>query len=355
MAVTGRTVKMAFAKYATGSWGVPASVTKGVYFASDAGMVMTPDIIEDRSFGQVYIGQTDRGNTQVVEPHFAGQARYDDNNYILEALAMGSPNAVTISTSVAGQVTSWKHIIDLADTIDGLGVTVASDLGYYTKEIPSAKVCGITEDISANAAVQTTTYVLLGCDATVTSSVNINSTVAGATFPGFTNRIQKKQGTLRVNLQSAGSLTATDALANVDAINGNFMRAFDRSWSLGSPLVVEPAENDFPAFGFQITFNRMTTLSANSLRTALPLATVFKGDWTMAGTYINSTDQFSKKYEYPHLEVVDFVDTVAGPDQVKPQVTFRINKPASAPTGMSWATNRPLRLTRIMTNSVVAF
>jgi hypothetical protein len=352
--VTGRTVKMAFAKYATNSWTVATSVTKGGYFQTDDGMVHQPEIIEDRSMGQVYIGTTDRGNTNPVEPNFQAQSRYDDNNYLLEALAMGSPNAVTFSTSATGQVTSWLHVIDLADVIDGLGATFASDLGNYVKEIPSAKITGFTEAVSANESVQMETFYTLGVDAGVQSSININSTVAGASFPALANRIQKKHGAFRMNKQSAGSLGASDTLANVDSLQFEYRRGFDRSYSLGSGYLVEPAENDFPTFRLTATFNRMTTLSANSLRAALPLGTVFKGDWTSTGQLINSTDAFTKKYEFPHLEVTAFVDTVAGPAQVKPQVTFNIYKPSSAPTGMSWGT-RPFRLTRIMTNSLIAF
>jgi hypothetical protein len=352
--VTGRTVKIAFAKYAANSWTVAASVTKGAYFMSDQGMITNPEVIEDKSFGQVYIGPSDRGNLGPVEPTFQAQSRYDDNNYILEAIAMGSPNAVTISTSAAGQTTSWSHVIDLSDVVDGLGATFAADLGNYVKEITSAKIAGFTEGVSANESVQTESFYVLGNDALSTSSVNINSTVAGAIFPALANRIQKKNGTLRMNVKSGSGLSSGDALPNVDSVQFEFRRAFDRSFSLGSANIVEPAENDFPSFKMTVTFNRMTTLSANSLRAAFPANTVMKADWTSLGAYINSTDQYTKKYEFPHCEVAGFVDTVAGAQQVKPQVTFNIYKPSSAPTGMSWGT-RPFRLTRIMTNSIIAF
>jgi hypothetical protein len=41
---------------------------------------------------------------------------------------------------VAGQVTSWLHIIDLAPSIDGLGVTGAFDKKLYVDELTSAKI-----------------------------------------------------------------------------------------------------------------------------------------------------------------------------------------------------------------------
>jgi hypothetical protein len=352
--VTGRTVKQAFALLGLNSWGVAASVTRGVYFQSDAGIVHQPEIVEDQAFGQAFIGTTERGNTQPVETTLTGQSRYDDSLYQWEASFMGSPAAVTIATSASGQTTSWQHIIDLADDTSGRGLTFAEDLGLYVKEMTSAKVIGMVEDVAAGSSVSQISYTLLGNDATVTSSVNINSTVHGATFPAVGNRLLKKQGTFRMNLQSAGSLVAADAVRNIDGIRFEYTRGQDRSHELGSATLIIPESNAFPTGTLQLTFARCTTVSANSIRALLPLGTQLKADWTFAGAYINSTDQYTKRYQFPCLEVVSLDDTVSGPDQVKPRVTLNLYKPSAAPTGMTGIT-QPFRLTRIMTNSLVAF
>jgi hypothetical protein len=354
--VTGRTVKQAFAPLAANSWGVPASVTKGVYFRNDQGIVHRPDIVEDRSMGQAFIGTTERGNTNPIDATLVAQSRYNDHLYIFDALLMGSPAAVTISTSATGQTTSWKHVIDLSDDTSGLGLTFAEDFGLYVKEITSAKVIGMVEEISPNASNAEVSYTVLGSDASVTSSVNINSTVAGANFPSIGNRLLKKQGTFRMNAFAAGSLVAGDALRNVDGLRFEFTRPQDRSFELGYATLVIPESNEFPVAQLQVTFNRATTATCNSLRTSLPVGTVYKGDWSFtSGTYINSTDAYSKRWEFSHLEVTNFEDTVEeGGAQVKPRVTFSIYKPASAPTGMT-ALTQPFRLTRIMQNSTVAF
>jgi hypothetical protein len=352
--VTGRTVKQAFALLGLNSWGTPASVTRGVYFQSDAGIVHRPDIVQDEAFGQAFIGTTERGNTQPVETTLSGQSRYDDYLYQWEASFMGSPAAVTIATSASGQTTSWQHIIDLADDTSGRGLTFAEDLGLYVKEIPSAKVIGIVEEVAAGSSVAQASYTLLGNDASVTSSVNINSTVHGATFPAIGNRLLKKQGTFRMNLASAGSLTASDVIRNIDGLRVEYTRAQDRSHELGSPTLIIPESNAFPVGTIQLQFARCTTVSANSIRALLPLGTQLKADLTFLGAYINSTDQYTKRWQYPCLEVVDLDDTVSGPDQVKPRVTLNIYKPNAAVTGMAGIT-QPYRLTRIMTNSLVAF
>lgn len=354
--VTGRTVKQAFAVLGTNSWGVAASVTLGVYFRNDQGIVHRPDIVEDLSMGQAFIGTTERGNTNFVETNLVAQSRYNDYLYHFDALLMGSPAAVTISTSVNGQTTSWSHVFDNADDTSGLGLTFAEDMGLYVKEITSAKVIGMVEEVSPGASNAEVTYTLLGNDASTSSSININSTVAGASFPSIGNRLLKKQGSFRMNLQSAGSLVAGDVLRNIDGIRMEFTRPQDRSHELGFATGIIPESNEFPRASLQVTFARATTLTCNSMRQALPVGTVFKGDWTFtSGTYINSTDTFSKKYEFPHLEVVDFEDTVEeGGAQVKPRVTFAIYKASSAPTGMSGIT-KYFRMTRVMQNSTVAF
>lgn len=352
--VTGRTVKQAFALLGLNSWGVAASVTKGVYFLGDAGIVHQPDIIEDRAFGQDFIGQTERGNTQPVETTLQGQSRYDDHLYLWEASLMGSPAAVTISSSATGQTTSWSHTYDLAADTSGRGVTFAEDIGLYVKEMTSAKVIGVVEEISAGGSHSDISFTLLGNDATNTSSVNINSTVHSANFPAYNNRLQKKQGTFRMNVQSGGSLVAADAIRNIDGIRLEFTRPQDRSHELGYATMVIPESNEFPTAQISVTFARCTTVSANSIRAALPAGTVLKADWEFLGNFINSTDKYTKRYQFPHLEVVSLDDTVTGADQIKPKVTLRLFKPTAAPTGMAGVV-QPYRLTRIMTNSLVAF
>src|SRR5687767_14289948 len=98
--VTGREQKaVAFVKFANNSWNVAASVTKGARFMSDGGMKHQPRFVEDKSFGETFLGAAEQGDIEPPDLAFEGQARYEDYNYVLEACAMGSPAAVVISTS----------------------------------------------------------------------------------------------------------------------------------------------------------------------------------------------------------------------------------------------------------------
>jgi hypothetical protein len=79
--VTGREMKaLAFAKHGTNSWNVAASVTKGARFETDGGIKHMPTFIEDRSFGEQWLGPAEAGDVQPVDATLPSQARYEDHN-----------------------------------------------------------------------------------------------------------------------------------------------------------------------------------------------------------------------------------------------------------------------------------
>lgn len=350
---TGRSFKMAFAKYGTNSWGIAASVTKGIYFESDASMQFKPAQVTDNAFGQNYLGPADPGLVEAPALKLKGRDRFDDYQYILEALAMGSPAAAAISTSAAGQTTSWIHQFDLADSIDGLGATFAIDKNLYVDELTSAKVHGFELTQASNGAMDQT-FTVLGSKPTNISSVNINSTLGGATFPVFTNRIVQQQGVFRMNANSAGALSSTDAI-HVESVKLTFARPEDAPHIYGQDFVEEPADNGWPDVMVELTYPRMNTVSANSLYAGLRSSTAFKADWIFTGAFINSTDNYTKKFQFPYLQLMEdgFLAATNGAQQVKPVVKLAARLAPTSPTGMAFV--RPFRLTRIMTQSIVAF
>lgn len=351
--VTGREQRgFAFAKFGTNSWGVAASVLYGLRWESDGGLKFTPTFVEDRSFGETFLPPAERGDVLPPDLTPGGQARYEDHHYKLEALAMGSPHAVAISTSASGQTTSWVHRIDCAPSIDGLGATFAMDRKLYVSELTSAKIYGFS-DSYGDGGILNQAFRLLGNRETHVSSVNINSTVYGANFPALGNKIFRYQGTVRMNLQSGGSLVAADAIT-LEAVEFSFERPQDRSFGTNSDGIIEPGDNEFPDIMVRFTYPRMNTVSANSLRMAINSGTAFKADWRHEGVFINSTDRYSKLIQFPHLELQDFETPTAGAAQVKPVAMFKAKLPASAPTGMAGVTT-PFRITRIQVNSVGAF
>ncbi len=349
--VTGRQVAIAFAKFATNSWGVAASVTKGSYFSSDGGMKLKPNIVEDDAFGQTFVKTSDVGNIQAPDLNLQAQSRYDDYSYILDALSMGSPSTPVIATSAVGQTTSWTHQFDLAPTLDGLGATFAMDKQLYVEELTSAKIHGFTVE-DGTGGLMHTTYQVMGSKPTNISSINVNSTVGGATFPALANRMLKKQGVFRMNLNTAGALGATDAV-NAEKIKFVYDRPQDAPFVFGQDYIMEPADNGFPDLSIEIEYPRMNTVSANSLFAGLSIGTAFKADWTFLGALINSTDAYKVLFQFPYLQCVDHQTPTAGAQQIKPKAMFKARMATTSPTGMAFV--NPFRLTRVMTNSAVAF
>jgi hypothetical protein len=349
--ITGREARIAFVKFATNSWGVAASVTKGAYFQSDGGLTYQPARVNDEAFGQSFLADGDLGDVAAPDITWTQRARYADYGYILDACAMGSPNAVTISTSAAGQTTSWQHVIDLAPSIDGLGITAAIDKVQFVDELTSAKVHGFSM-APGEGGVMDKSFKIMGSKTTNISSVNTRSTVNGATFPTLDNRVFRKHGTFRMNKQSAAGLGASDAVA-IESWSMEFERPQDAPHVFGQDFVYEPADNGFPTVKISVTYPRMNTITANSLYAALREDPQWKSDMTFSGSYINSTDQYTEKYQFPALELDEWTAPLTGANQVKPTATFSAKLAATSPTGMAFV--NPVRLTRIMINSLGAF
>lgn len=349
--VTGRQVDIAFAKFGTNSWGVAASVTKGAYFSSDGGLTLQPTLIDDDAFGQLFLEESEVGDIAPPDLNLPAVARFDDHLYIFDALAMGSPNTVTLSSSATGQVTSWTHIVDLAAVIDGLGITLAIDKTLYVEELTSAKVYGFEEG-DGGAGKITTTYKVLGSKPIVASSININSTVAGANWPPLGNRVMRKHATLRMNKAVGSSLAAADVV-KFESVKVSYVRPQDRVHVGGQDFVDEPADDGFPEILLEVTYPRMNTTAANSLVAGLRDGTTFKADLSYKGAYINSTDQYTRLFEFSALKLQAHAALTAGASQIKPKATFKAYQAATTPTNMSLV--RPMRLTRIMVNSVIAF
>ena len=349
--ITAKVTKQAFAKFGANSWGVPTSVTKGVYFASDGGLGFKPTIVDDEAFGQTFIQESEVGDIAAESPNWTQEARYDDYSYILQALAMGSPAAVTISTSASGQTTSWLHQFDLADVIDGLGITFAIDKQQYVEELTSAKIHGFSF-ADGNGGILMAGYKLTGGKTTILSSTNINSTLATATFPALGNRIFTKHGTFRMNKQSAIALASGDAV-KIENFKVEFNRPQDAPMVHGQDYIDEPCDQGYPTIAVDVTYPRMNTVSANSLRSGLRDATTFKADYTSLGAFINSTDQYKQLWQFPDLQLDSFEAAVTGGNQVKPKARFRARLASTSPAGMAFV--RPFRLTRIMSQSLVAF
>jgi hypothetical protein len=317
----------------------------------DGGLKAAAVVRRGPSFGETFLGPADVGDIQPVDITLGGQARYEDNNYILEALAMGSPAAVTISTSAVGQVTSWQHIFDLAPSIDGWARPSRWTGSSTSTRSPRRRSTASARDRRRRHGRADVQGARRQADEHLEH--NINSTVYGASYPALNGKIFRKQGTFRSTRRAAARSGSTDAI-KVENLRVRLRAAAGRTFGTGQDYIVEPGDNEFPMPSVKVTFPRMNTVSANSLYAALRGGTAFKGDWVTLGAFINSTDQWTRKYQFPYMELQDFQTPIGRRGAGQAVATFVLKKPSAAPTGMSGVT-MPFRLTRIMQNSVVAF
>lgn len=353
--VTGRSATMAFGVLGNNSWGVPTSVTRRIYFESDAGMTSRVNYVDDRSFGQTFLAPADVGDFEPIDVTLTGQQYYDHWTHWLEAVAMASPAAPAVVSSVAANsLIAYQHVVDLAGDNNGRAITVASDKVNFVEEITSAKIYGFGFGVGTGGVI-TSNYKLMGSKSTNSSAVNTRSAVAASPVaPALQNRIFRDQGTIRMNLQSAGSLVAADALADVTEVTFDFTRPLDPALVYGQDYTIEPLDNGFPDINLTLRFARATTVSTNSFYAVVQSGQAFKGDITFTGAYINSTTQRSMKLEFPHLEPVGpFEMAITGAEQVRPSITFKAKLAATSPNGMAFV--NPFRLTRVSVNSTAAF
>lgn len=350
MGVTGREATLAIGILGTNSWGVATSVTRRVYFDSDAGITSQPTYVDDASAGQMFLGPADVGDFQPVNVTWSGQHYYDHWDCWLEALAMGSP-AVTAISSVSA--TAYQHVMDLSPNTNGLGLTVAADKVLFVEELTSAKVTGFALSFGTGG-VLTKSFTFLGAKSINSSTVNSRSIVATAVAPALTKRIYRTQGVLRMNLQSGAALGAGDVVADVTNIGFNYTRPHDTAFVLNQNYTAAPLDNGFPGAELSLSFRQATTASTNSFYALVQAGTALKADLTFTGDYINSTSQRSYKLEFPHLEPQGpFAYTISGAAQATPSMRFLAKLAATSPTSM--AIVNPFRLTRVTVNSTTAF
>ncbi len=356
MGVTGRQATMAFGVYGANSWGVATSVTRRVYFESDAGLTSRPMYVDDQSFGQTFMGPADVGDFEPVAFTGSGQLYYDHWDMMLMACAMGSPAVTAVSSQGASNsLVAYQHVYDLAPTTQGRGVTIASDKVQYVEEVRSAKVTGFSFGYG-NGGVLTKSFSFIGDKSNNTSAINTRSSVTtSAVAPALTNRVFRQQGQIRMNLQAGSSLGSGDVLADVTGMSFTFQRPHDTAMVTGQNYTAEPLDNGWPAVEVTLNFRQATTISTNSFYALVQAGTPLKADCTYTGASINSATARMVKLEFPHLEPQGPLNfTIQGASQSQPSIRFVGKLASAAPSGMSGVTN-PVRVTLNTVNSVTAF
>lgn len=342
--VTGREANAAFAR--SNTWGTPASVTRQIPIKSAEGLDSKVNLVDDEAFNQDYLTDAEVGDHSPTAPSLGGQLRYEGWTDWLAA-PIGSPATTSVSSQgAATSLVAHQHVVVLSPE-NWPFFTLAVDNSQYVTEVPTLKIRGFMIRVGANGVMEVEFQTVGNKSNLGTSTVNINSTVAGAVVNSLGNRVFRKQGTFRMNVQGAGALAAANANSLVKEISFGITRPLaDDDHVLGNDSIAEPDDNGFAEFPLELTFARMNTVSANSLARALGSGTSFKADLDFLGNFINSTTQREMKFEWPNLQLYTFEAQPAGHGQVKPKATFKGKLAASSPAGMAFV--NPFRM--VLTN-----
>jgi hypothetical protein len=273
--------------------------------------------------------------------------RYDGAAPIWMAAAMGSAAAPYVVSSVAASsLVVYAHAITMALDLSKF-FTIAAAYGdpvpNFIMEVPSAKPRGFSLRVGDNGKMQLSLPVV-GSKTMYTSAVNTNSTIAAATVDALANRVFRKQGTFRMNLQSAGSLVAADA-QNVREVNITYARPVaDGDHVFSQDYIIEPDDDGFAEVTAELVFARMTSANANSLVVCHPGGTHLKADFTFTGAAINSMHSYQFAFYLPALQITEWKAPVTGHNLVRPTATVALRQATTAPTGMAGIT-QPIRIT----------
>lgn len=347
--VTGREVKAAFVR--TNTWGVPASVAAGsqILLTSNDGWDGEPILVDDEAFGQTWIGSGEIGDHNPRTPEIVVQGRFETIDQWLAA-ACGSVTAPSVVSSIAANsLVAYQHNITLADELTPM-FTITNEMEKYVLEIPSMKIRGFNLRIGENGRYMVG-FPIVGAKANYDSTVNVLGTAATAVAANLGNRFFRKNTRIRMNVQSAGSLTTTDELSIIKDFAFTYARPLaGDDFVHNQDYIIEPEDDGFADLMVEVTYARMSTIAANSLAIGLKDAQNWKADWFCQGPYINSMTRRSLLIEMPNLQLSSFKGVVTGNNQVRPVAQFKMKLAAAAPTGMSGLVN-PFRATLVNANS----
>jgi hypothetical protein len=345
--LTGRAVKAAYAR--SNTWGVPASVTKQLWLEDTSGLDTQVGMVDDPSFNQTFLLAGDVGDHMPSAKGIGFALRYETVDVFLAA-AMGSASApVVVSSQASNSLVAYSHTVSLAQELTHY-LTLAVDETNYVLEVPTMKLAGYSIKVGTNGRMLIE-FAAVGAKTNYASTVNTNSTVAGAVAPPLGMRLFRKDGVFRMNLASGNSLVAADALSVMDISMDTKQPLSDKDYVFGQNYIIEPDNNGFPDFPLVMNFPRMTTIAANSLVLAYQAGTVFKGDWTFTGPFINSTSARSMLFQFPALQIYSWAAPVVGANQVKPTATVRMKQSLTVPLGMP--TTLAMQLVIVNANSLM--
>lgn len=250
------------------------------------------------------------------------------------------PAATSATTQGSMSAGIADHTYDLADSIDGLFVTLAVNNVISIQEAVTAKIAGVSIKGSIGNAL-TITFKIIAYNVITGSVTNTLVTFANVTYRDTENRVLHNQGVFRMNGRDGDALDSGDII-----YPSEFELSADRKMSgvygAGGSFnnIDEPTNDGIPEVKLKLTFPRFNSLTHF---TDWEANTPMKMDVTFTGALISGSSYRTMVLLMPHLKYAN----VEAPEErgiIKHPLEFNALAVNAAPTGMTGIT-KPFRLT----------
>jgi hypothetical protein len=345
MAVNARQTRVGINIATSGSWSTGTAVATAVgagdghRVRDDFGVQLQQNYSYDDSAGQNFIGSVQLGNTAAVQAAIPMYLHYSDVfQNVLWALAFGTGGTAPVQI---GTSTAYSNTFEPATSRTGLYATIVRDKVQYISEVPGAKCTGFELTFGENGRAEIT-WNFIGDREVSDSSINTSTQITALTYPAQGLRAFMRQAVLRLNSQSGGALSASDAV-QFTAMRFSFVESMDEYHVSGAASIIEPEIQDHLTVEMEITVPRFNS-ATDAFFDAHRDVSQYKGDLTLTGPTIG-TSNYTLLFQFPNLVVPTYSAPIpGGGGNSTPTFRLRALSTTTAPTGMSGVTV-PVRLT----------
>jgi hypothetical protein len=270
-------------------------------------------------------------NVKEVEPVIT-------TDFLCDPGALGSMIAGLMGTAGApvqqGSTTAYKHILQLADSNEGIFFTFAREMPGKIWECPSAKPTEWTLKSAGGGIIQSELK-LRGNLIKDDSVINTATQMDALTYDDRDNRILHRQQVVKMNAQSAGDVTGATAL-NCTEIEISYKRqGYDSLHPAGQYDIVEPAEGGKPDIRVKLKFPRFDAVNAAFFQTALAETTQKMLIAFTSAVEAGTGYPYSHKLYFPRLRML--LPSADWEEIIKNGLELVAEQAAANPTGMSYA------------------
>lgn len=345
MGVDARQTRVGVNIATSGSWGQGVAVATavgagdGFYVMDDLGVQLQQNRTQDMSAGQSFIGSVQTATVQAINGAIPAFLSYNDAwQNVLWALTLGTGGTSPVQV---GTTTAYTNTFEPATNKTGRYATIVRDKVQYVSEVPGAKFTGFEVSFGESGRAEVR-FSFIGDTEKSDSTVNTSTQVSALTFQTLGMRAHFDDLVIRLNSQSGGSLSASDAV-KVTTARVRFSQPLDVKYVGGQTTIIEPEEDGHPTFDVELEFARFDS-SSDDFFAAHRDDTRYKMDWTFTGPTLATTN-YGLLFQFPNMTVTSFAAPVSGAaSQVAPRAAFAALSTTSAPTGMTGVT-KPIRVT----------